>query len=133
MNNITQCTSVYKSLRDRCKGVVTSYRSDWKVDRQFLRAALQKKLAKQIPTVQFIHTATTTGTHIWLIHSIDLDIERPYLFASATPRKIMLDLASLFDSANSFPSLKRIHHYDGKQLRAINRAQAAAIFRKAAA
>jgi len=133
MNNIQQCTSVYRSLRQRCKGVVKSYRSDWRVDRRFIKSALNDKRNKKLPIVEFVHVATTTGTHMWLVHSVDLDTKKPYLFGQATPRKIMRDIADLLDSDRSFPALKRIHHYDGKQLRAINRSQAAAIFRKAAA
>lgn len=120
-------TLLYKQLRRNAFRVVVSFKTDWKVDRAWLRLALKED------TLRFVHMSTPTSTHLFPIHQEDLDTVIPYLFASATRREIMLQYADILATPTTLQNTKVVQYFDGHRLTVITREEGKAIFQQAAA
>ena len=127
MKSNVNIVQLYRDLRTRCKGAVKNFKSDWKVDRAFLRASV----TLNVP-LEFVHVARESGTYIFRIHRSDLDTTIPFLFGTSTPRRIMQDYADMFsDNSTAMHDAVHIHYFDGRRLIKIKRENARSIFQKA--
>lgn len=125
--------SIYKSLRKNAKGIVTSFKSDWRHDRAHLRSLHSTFKDNQLERIEFIHVSRPTGTHMWPIYRHQLDTVRPYLFGSCTPRKTLRDLADMFSpSSKTFAGDEIVQHYNGSSLKLISHDVAHELFKSAA-
>jgi len=125
--------SLYRSLRKNSNGIVTHFKTDWRVDRNTLRVYYQALFKKELDALEFVHVSRDNGTLMFPIYRNNLDTRRKFLFGYCTPRQTLRDYAGIFHSASrTLPQNCIIQHFDGRQLVLITKSDARSLFLEAA-